>query len=1168
MVTEGLKGVQENSEKEREEMEDEDDYLDEYGNLKDDVNSGDDEVKTTSESKNADDEDPKKMSAKSNKGKGKKNNQKTSGEGWKDLDGEKTQSQSEEVKKYVSSAVKLPDTNKMMFPRDSSLNWYEQATFLHKLSLARTGQFSPGPDWTVYQNFKSLVDEEQEEFNQFTRENFSPTPTSLSEDHRKYVTDHRAARLSRPLSLPRWWTKLKDVRLAGEREDQLCALIVEQSLVELGSRPKANIPCLIRNNRGKKSLHGMSVPSQYLRMVHKVPPDPDIKPGTIGLTRGQERRRRRQGEDTASEPELEEKVDHAKFLYKESCIDDANCGLLAQLVVPDIIISAAAMKCLMDNHRPHFSKTWEIPFVVRTFQSERDTRTVVVFGKPLLPREVTDEDFSLLAHKIAVQVGFFQRDWESQVSKQTKKKLVECVSPVEDPFGADVAIEDLEVFGGGADINTNSLSNLFKKSDASQKKIAQVDGADTDSEEESLVINESPRRSSRLRVSESEPAQASRGARGGRGGRRSTRANNKQPQPQQPPAPVPAPAPASAAEVEEELDYEPEENSRNPTDVESSSSDSECEDKVQAMLLEKMNLVENSKLETKTTAESAESSSDEEEDPALLIEKKMRAANKQGTQPENEEEEDSSDESSSESDAEGLSLLQRKMFALNSSQVTEKEESEKEEKMEVESDIGTVPEVTTQEKEKELDLADTEESAEREESDDEVNISPQKRRKRVLSSESEEEKVVVKEPALEKDPIARKLQELGRENVDVKKLTRKISLEKKLKSLSESKLNKTSLQNEEREQRVSNRKKTESVSNKNLPKKAKEEGEVEKKKVQESPKMSSMRNLTSSSDSEEEEGRFDKFSSSSSQQTQPNLLDNLLTGQNRLLSSECRKKVMEERCPQGPAVFEKLSTIAAGLPPVEQFKPPLPGTNVSYRLWKLYDKAAPARVLRVLVRSKVAGLTREEKMLTPSVKVEHQAGLGAEQVTASQASREWISTLLRPGSCLARVRVLPDSKISMVEEKSLAELTAECRRLSSDPGKQLVNLYNVFAEVSSLRAGQYILKHSSKTGAFCEVYEAAVDGSVKKEAGPGTLDLHKLYNTLDPGATVPGKIPYSPVDTTVVTPWHIVNGRVPGTFQPAGERKEFSGGARGARGGRGGRGGKARGRGRGRGNKK
>ena len=471
-------------------------------------------------------------------------------------------------------------------------------------------------------------------------------------------------------------------------------------------------------------------------------------------------------------------------------------------------------------------------------------------------------------------------------------------------------------------------------------------------------------------------------------------------------------------------------------------------------------------------------------------------------------------------------------------------------------------------KETEVDDGDSDEAAEKEDSDDEVNISPQKKRKRVLSSDSEGEKVVVKEPEPEKDPIARKLKELGRENVDVAKLTKKIALEKKLQRLSEAKQSKTSPQKEERENRVSNRKKPEDSSNINLPENAQKEDE---EKVQESLTKSSMRDLTSSSDSEEEEGRFDKFSSSTSQQAQPNLLDNLLTGQNRLLSSEPRKKVAEKG-PQGPAVFEKLSTIAAGLPPVDQFKPPLSGTNVSYRLWKLYDKAAPGRTFRVLVRSKVAGVTKEDKMLTPSVKMEHQPQFGAEQVTASQASREWISTLLRPGSALARVRLLPDSKISMVEEKSLGELTAECRRLNCDPGKQLVNLYNVFSEVSSLKAGQYILKHSSKTGAFCEVYEAAAEGGVKKDGGPGTLDLHKLYNTLQPGATVPGKISYSPVDTTVITPWHIVNGRVPGTFQPAGERREFTAGARGARGGRGGRG--ARGgrggksRGRGRGNKK
>ena len=54
-------------------------------------------------------------------------------------------------------------------------------------------------------------------------------------------------------------------------------------------------------------------------------------------------------------------------MHKVPCTEDPNCNLLAQLLVPDIIISA--LKCIVDNHT----------VTVRTFESEKDKRTVVLF---------------------------------------------------------------------------------------------------------------------------------------------------------------------------------------------------------------------------------------------------------------------------------------------------------------------------------------------------------------------------------------------------------------------------------------------------------------------------------------------------------------------------------------------------------------------------------------------------------------------------------------------------------------------------------------------------------------------------------------------------------------------------------------------------------------------
>ena len=170
-------------------------------------------------------------------------------------------------------------------------------------------------------------------------------------------------------------------------------------------------------------------------------------------------------------------------------------------------------------------------------------------------------------------------------------------------------------------------------------------------------------------------------------------------------------------------------------------------------------------------------------------------------------------------------------------------------------------------------------------------------------------------------------------------------------------------------------------------------------------------------------------------------------------------------------------------------------------------------------------------------------------------TRDWLATLLRPNSVLTRVRVGEESKMTMIEQQSLPQLTQQCRNLGVDPAQQLVNLFNIFSELTQLSAGQYLLQHSDKTGAFCDVLRDA-EGREKID-----LDLHKLYAGVKPEELLPARVAFSPIDTDILTPWHQVHGRVPGTFEPRGVK--ISGGK-----GRGGRGGGGKGRGRGGKNKR
>ena len=63
------------------------------------------------------------------------------------------------------------------------------------------------------------------------------------------MTEHRAARLDSALASHRCWDKLSEVRLAPSDQGQSCNIVVEQTLLELGSRPKAILLELLRHHK-------------------------------------------------------------------------------------------------------------------------------------------------------------------------------------------------------------------------------------------------------------------------------------------------------------------------------------------------------------------------------------------------------------------------------------------------------------------------------------------------------------------------------------------------------------------------------------------------------------------------------------------------------------------------------------------------------------------------------------------------------------------------------------------------------------------------------------------------------------------------------------------------------------------------------------------------------
>ena len=87
-------------------------------------------------------------------------------------------------------------------------------------------------------------------------------------------------------------------------------MVLEQTLLELGSRPKAILPELSRHHKGGfKTVNLRSLPSQYIRLVHSVP----VQAGTMGLSR--ERRVRHGHMELTEEEKLVKVVIYPQFEF-------------------------------------------------------------------------------------------------------------------------------------------------------------------------------------------------------------------------------------------------------------------------------------------------------------------------------------------------------------------------------------------------------------------------------------------------------------------------------------------------------------------------------------------------------------------------------------------------------------------------------------------------------------------------------------------------------------------------------------------------------------------------------------------------------------------------------------------------------------------------------------
>lgn len=317
----------------------------------------------------------------------------------------------------------------------------------------------------------------------------------------------------------------------------------------------------------------------------------------------------------------------------------------------------------------------------------------------------------------------------------------------------------------------------------------------------------------------------------------------------------------------------------------------------------------------------------------------------------------------------------------------------------------------------------------------------------------------------------------------------------------------------------------------------------------------------------------------------PNLLGNIIGAQAVMFKEKAatakataaftieQKNVDPAHCQHyGEYNGEVIQEVAQPLTPEDLMQQP--HGNVSYRMWNLRRKESSQQNggdIKVMVRCKTHAIRQEMKSrhqtYTVSTKMERLADYGAEAVTRSEIAREWISTMVRPGSKLLRLRVDAVNSAGRAQEtRDLKQLTKDGFAVNFQPAEQLGYLHTLFGSLVKLQPGQYVMRHNKQTGPFVKL-ERAVGESESKGSRGGCYDFFSAYNSVHANDDMPeSSIPaVNKLDFGVLLPWQKEEKRVPGMFQPKDAQKFSPGNGRGRGRGRGVRGWRGQQKGAGRG---
>jgi len=447
--------------------EEEEDFLDEYGNIREavseaeDQSSGSDQHRTEGSEKG---ESKSKRKNKKRKNQKQRKNEKALREQgahlhkWLDMDGQQETSGTKEMVKSpppsgrqslqsVEGISPLLQNWHMEEPRESSLNAYEQKKYVDLLGqeqrIRRDGRvFSLSEQDRRNQDqladLKNFVLAEQEEFQEFAKDVLAKqSPAMLPPDAKRFLDARCQGQLERVRKeMPRMWAPW-----TGQQQDSM-ARLVPPVATDVAPKPQFEM-------RPGRLLAEMGVVQKAL-----VP----------SWNRLQQR------------PWLRVPVRHDRLQVKDeekkipNVSRDANVQILAEKYLPDVIVSVSSLKTIFDNFGPRYERAWDIPVVVK----EVNARRVVYIDKPVLIRGLTYRDKMELFYKLSAK-AFLVHPWtqsrpiRAPIGPRGMERPLAKSAEEDGLFAASIG--ELESFGMG-----------------------QVDGAfdDSDSDDNQLVIADAP----------------------------------------------------------------------------------------------------------------------------------------------------------------------------------------------------------------------------------------------------------------------------------------------------------------------------------------------------------------------------------------------------------------------------------------------------------------------------------------------------------------------------------------------------------------------------------------------------------------------------------------------------------------------------------------------------